>query len=450
SKDRSDYCQGPATQYISCNVQPCAEGGRDFRFQQCQAYNGVTLFDTRIKNSTWEPYNDVSKPCKLICRAQNGETRTLKDVIDGTSCDSARDLGICVQGICKPVGCDRVLGSTKPDDKCLVCDGDGRDCDTVVDSTRRHRLAQSVVNNVVVFPPEARSVRIKIDSLANVLLELRNGMGDSFQLNQLEQTFASRRLADIDGTLFTYQQDGDSVTYFARGPLEEPLQLQVRYEGDLPLIEFEYSTRREVSRPQSDEAARYIWKFGRWTVCSRDCGDGYQRRAVACLDRETGKRVTNDQCDMREMPSRRQSCNLQPCRNSGNPVYRWTPGTWGDCSVPCGAGQQKQSMLCEETTSSGSSVYVSQELCDRYVGRMPEVERACFGDDCPYWAAGNWADCSVTCGEGQQSRRLYCQRDPPEEDAAPVLVSHDQCPADKRPSEVQVCRQMECRQEPEP
>ncbi|GFR83412.1 A disintegrin and metalloproteinase with thrombospondin motifs 6 [Elysia marginata] len=140
----NDECQGSATRYISCNSQPCPRGTKDFRLQQCRAYNGEALYDTSIKNSTWEPVYDLSKPCELICTAQNGETRTFRpEVIDGTECDSARELGICVRGVCKRVGCDRILSSDKREDKCLVCDGNGSDCYTAARSTSRRRIPPS-------------------------------------------------------------------------------------------------------------------------------------------------------------------------------------------------------------------------------------------------------------------------------------------------------------------
>lgn len=51
-------------------------------------------------------------------------------VADGTPC-SPEGTGVCVRGRCVPTGCDRVIGSKKKFDKCMVCGGDGSACTKV-------------------------------------------------------------------------------------------------------------------------------------------------------------------------------------------------------------------------------------------------------------------------------------------------------------------------------
>lgn len=51
----------------------------------------------------------------------------MPQVADGTPC-SPEGTGVCVQGRCIPTGCDRVIGSKKRFDKCMVCGGDGSTC----------------------------------------------------------------------------------------------------------------------------------------------------------------------------------------------------------------------------------------------------------------------------------------------------------------------------------
>ena len=51
--------------------------------------------------------------------------------MDGTPCD-LRDgeRRVCVQGDCRPVGCDGMLGSPAREDLCRRCGGDGSGCIT--------------------------------------------------------------------------------------------------------------------------------------------------------------------------------------------------------------------------------------------------------------------------------------------------------------------------------
>ncbi len=53
-------------------------------------------------------------------------------MVDGTNCDLRDGLPrVCVDGECRPIGCDGMLGSKAVEDKCRVCGGDGSDCNTV-------------------------------------------------------------------------------------------------------------------------------------------------------------------------------------------------------------------------------------------------------------------------------------------------------------------------------
>lgn len=60
--------------------------------------------------------------------------------------------------------------------------------------------------------------------------------------------------------------------------------------------------------------------------------------------------------------------------------------------MQCGIGEQTQMMYCIETGARGDTVYVNDELCDRYADNHPLYKRACEGEseDCPYWATDAW------------------------------------------------------------
>ena len=77
------------------------------------------------------------------------------------------------------------------------------------------------------------------------------------------------------------------------------------------------------------------------------------------------------------------------------------PGHWGDCSVECGVGEQRQTMLCLETGEKGDSIYVDNELCERYSQKAREdYVRACVGEgeNCPQWQTTEWSQVRVGIG----------------------------------------------------
>ena len=56
-KEFSGQCTGPSVRYISCNLDPCAEG-TDFRAEQCTKHNDDALDGNYHK---WLPYKGKNK-----------------------------------------------------------------------------------------------------------------------------------------------------------------------------------------------------------------------------------------------------------------------------------------------------------------------------------------------------------------------------------------------------
>ncbi|XP_008707585.1 A disintegrin and metalloproteinase with thrombospondin motifs 4-like, partial [Ursus maritimus] len=78
-------------------------------------------------------------------------------VVDGTPC-SPDSSSVCVQGRCIHAGCDRVIGSKKKFDKCMVCGGDGSSCTKQSGSFRKFRYGY---NNVVTIPAGATHILVR-------------------------------------------------------------------------------------------------------------------------------------------------------------------------------------------------------------------------------------------------------------------------------------------------
>ncbi|TNM92149.1 hypothetical protein fugu_019161 [Takifugu bimaculatus] len=123
------YCLGERKRYRSCNIDACPAGSRNFREKQCADFDNMPF---RGKYYNWKPYAGGGvKPCALNCLAEgyNFYTERSPAVVDGTRCQ-ADSLDICINGECKHVGCDNILGSDAKEDRCRVCGGDGSTCET--------------------------------------------------------------------------------------------------------------------------------------------------------------------------------------------------------------------------------------------------------------------------------------------------------------------------------
>lgn len=85
----------------------------------------------------------------------------------------------------------------------------------------------------------------------------------------------------------------------------------------------------------------------------------------------------------------------------------WDSGNWSDCSVSCGQGMQTRHVLCKQLIDSDLHPEVPTNRCD--MRTRPESARSCTPKPCAEWTHGNWSECSVNCGRGRQNREVYCQ-----------------------------------------
>ncbi|XP_055302923.1 A disintegrin and metalloproteinase with thrombospondin motifs 9-like [Sitodiplosis mosellana] len=121
------YCAGMHKMYESCNTQACLIETFDFREKQCNNMNNST--------HSWTATHDVysGDECKLICtNERTKESSILKPkVIDGTPCNK-KSNDKCVNGVCRPAGCDNKLYSKAKLNKCGVCNLNDDVCEDIL------------------------------------------------------------------------------------------------------------------------------------------------------------------------------------------------------------------------------------------------------------------------------------------------------------------------------
>eukprot|EP00118_Oscarella_pearsei_P006997 m.32924 g.32924 ORF g.32924 m.32924 type:complete len:767 (+) comp31728_c0_seq3:100-2400(+) len=421
----SGGCQPPtdSSQFRSCNVDDCPFGSKDFRAVQCSRYD-AELYDG--KYHTWIPYSSESanlNPCQLFCLSleENFYTRRNLRVTDGTKCGNN---GVCVQGQCRPIGCDCVLDSPKQFDKCGVCGGDGSSCLVISNKFIDTNIRIGHYNEIARIPQTAYNVRVTEDIATANFLAVADING-TYIVNGNFRTVPSGSYHGA-GTVFVYSRSTNGKeTIQAKGPLQRQIILHLLcYAGNQGIsLSYTLKTNRQPTLPSS-----YYYRIGMYSECSASCGGGTQTRQVDCTHLDTGSPADGSFCAGLARPVGVRDCALQLCDAKWNII-----GDWSTCSVSCGNGSRTREVVCQR-----EGIGVAERECRGQ--KKPRSVKECNTFGCPSWRAEAWLECSRTCGDGQRRRIVACYY--PKYRRA---VKERYCRPDSRPEEVEACDLGECR-----
>ncbi|XP_009668707.2 papilin isoform X2 [Struthio camelus] len=442
-------CTEPTQNYRSCNIQSCPEGSRDFRAEQCAEFDGTEFQGKKYK---WLPYYGAPNKCELNCipKGENFYYRHKEAVIDGTTCEPGK-RDICVQGVCQAVGCDNMLDSTKKEDKCLQCGGDGSTCYGVKGNFDVASLPKGY-NQIFIIPMGATSIHIKEVMPSRNFLAVKNVRGE-YYLNG-HWTIDFSRALHVASTVMHYDRgsEGDLApeVLHARGPTTEPLVIELISQEPNPGVQYEYYL------PVQGQSSGYSWSYSSWSECSSECGGGFQSRLVFCtIDNEI---YPDYMCRNKPQPDNNRTCGRQACPQTKRTSYvylpqawnhsgtrtsqmkRWKTGEWGSCSATCGGGTQTRSVYCAAYDGQSAQGVVDNAECMAFA-QQPRSSQPCNMRQCATWSMGPWSECSASCGEGVQTRTVTCrtQQGSQAQDFA--------CQIEPKPSATQPCLQENCIQE---
>ncbi|KAG7254204.1 hypothetical protein CRUP_038540, partial [Coryphaenoides rupestris] len=375
--DGGHNCVGPDKSFSSCNVQDCSEGSKDFREEQCSQFDGSDFQGKRYK---WLPYyGGCGEPCELNCmpRGENFFYRHRSAVADGTPCHPGR-RDICVDGVCKRLGCDQPAGLLQQEDACLQCGGSGRSCRRVHNTFTTNGLPNGY-NQMLIIPVGATSIRIAETVPTRNYLAIKNLRGEYYLNGHWVIEFS--RSTPVAGTVLFYQRGAEGgntpETIVGRGPTTEPLVIEMISQELNQGVDFEYYL------PNGRSREGYFWSYGSWTPCS------FQSRLVFCaIDNEA---YPDYLCASLPRPSSNRTCNAQACPQTRRVaflygplmwsqaqrprtlVYSWKTGEWNACSVTCGGGSQLRSVQCVSHDASGPRV-VEDTVCSAHTEAPPTLQ----------------------------------------------------------------------------
>ncbi|XP_053513353.1 A disintegrin and metalloproteinase with thrombospondin motifs 12 isoform X2 [Artibeus jamaicensis] len=422
------YCTGERKRYRLCNVHPCRPGAPTFRQMQCSEFDTVPY-----KNEfySWFPVFSPAHPCELYCRPIDGQfsEKMLDAVIDGTPCfEGGNSRNVCINGICKRVGCDYEIDSNATEDRCGVCLGDGSACQTVRKMFKQKEGSGYV--DIGLIPKGARDIRVMEVKGAGNFLAIRSEDPEKYYLNGgfIIQWNGNYKLA---GTVFQYDRKGDLEKLMATGPTNESVWIQLLFQVTNPGIKYEYTIRKD-GIDNDVEKLMYSWQYGPWTECSVTCGTGVRRQTAHCVRKGHGM-VKATFCDPETQPNGRQKkCHEKDC------PPRWWAGEWEACSATCGPhGEKTRTVLCIQTMGSDEQALPAKD-CQHLLKPKPLV--SCNRDVlCPSdWTVGNWSECSVSCGGGVRIRSVTCAKnhnepcDVTRKPNSRALCGLQQCPSSRR------------------
>ncbi|XP_062308696.1 A disintegrin and metalloproteinase with thrombospondin motifs 10 [Osmerus eperlanus] len=418
------YCLGERKRFRSCNMDECPAGSHDFREMQCSEFDGVPF---RGKFYTWKPYRGGGvKSCSLNCLAEgyNFYTERAPAVVDGTPC---RDdsLDVCVNGECKHVGCDRILGSDVREDRCRTCGGDGSSCE-VVEGVFNDSLPEGGYEEVVVIPKGSVFIHIQELNVSLNYLVLK-GKGDQYFING-KLTIDTPRTFDIAGTTFHYRRPVDKPeTLQALGPTNISLIIMVLVREDNPGIHYHFNP--PVSR---DLLSGYAWHYTSWAYCSSPCAGGVQLQQVVCKKQADHSVVYNHFCDRKSKPKdKKRACNSEPCSPN------WWTGDWSECSRSCNGGLRTREVLCKRRVSPSEHKVQDDSAC---TSPPPPLTEPCSTHTCPpEWLALDWSECNPGCGPGFRHRVVLCKSG-----ESGDTVPESRCPKHGRPTSRVRCNLQRC------
>ncbi|XP_023166272.2 papilin isoform X2 [Drosophila hydei] len=416
-----DMCSGGSRRYYSCNTQDCPEEDPDFRAMQCSRFD-YTKFDGVLY--TWVPYTNAANPCELNCmpKGERFYYRQREMVVDGTRCND-KDLDVCVNGQCMPVGCDMMLGSEAKEDKCRKCGGDGSTCKTIKNTYTSSDLSAGY-NDLLLVPQGATNIRIQESAPSNNYLACRNQTGHYYLNGNWRIDFP--RPMFYAGAWWNYERKPlgfaapDQLT--CSGPITESIYIIMLVQDKNVSVDYEYSIPESLSHSQPDA---HTWTHREFGPCSASCGGGIQSRQVTCNNRINLQEVDEALCEAQTKPVESQACGTEPC------APHWVEGEWSKCSKGCGSdGFQNRTVSCERISSDGVHTAEDDAVCLKQVGNKPATTQECNRDvkNCPKYHLGPWKPCDKLCGEGKETRKVTCFI---EENGHKRVLPEEDCVEDK-------------------
>ncbi|OCT67000.1 A disintegrin and metalloproteinase with thrombospondin motifs 13-like [Xenopus laevis] len=212
----------------------------------------------------------------------------------------------------------------------------------------------------------------------------------------------------------------------------------VRKDGNisypLPHSKCSKIPRPHTGKPCGMEPCPVRWRY-KTGSCSVSCGGGILQRVLYCAkypqEEESEEQIVSDlECQHLPHPQGQEPCNQQPC------PPRWKVAEATPCSAACGYGISKQRVVCVQT-KDGEEKEMDLGSCAQQ--EKPPSLIPCIINCFYSWEVSAWSQCSVTCGNGIQSRQDICSNLKTRQPVSPAFCRNAPKPITVRGCSAQSC-----------
>ncbi|EFX88574.1 hypothetical protein DAPPUDRAFT_191054 [Daphnia pulex] len=368
--------------------------------------------------------------------------------------------------IFQTIGCDGIVGSDKRPDACGVCGGSNSTCQIVSGIFTEPQLPPGY-NLVAQLPKGACHVNITEFKPSRNYLALRRSDGTFVFNGNWAINWSGEYQAA--GTTFAYRRQ-DTITpelITTQGPLTEPIDIMVIYQQINPGIKYEYmlplgvANSNIVPRP-SNNPSPTVQKLQAIdpnvaTPPPHRRGPRRHPNGKGFVWKQVGFSECSKTCgggvqqalivcvrDRDQVPVADHRCKEEDrppsetvrCGPKPCPAD-WVLGEWTPCTVTCGDGIQTRDLTCKQEISATLTMRVNEAACLGAAPLVPRV-RNCNLGHCAKWHTSDWGKCSTSCGKGMRHRRVYCQGFDGRD------VGESDCSATEKPSGSDICDMGSC------
>ncbi|KRF83490.1 uncharacterized protein Dvir_GJ24366, isoform D [Drosophila virilis] len=411
------YCLGSRKKYRSCNTHPCPPGTVDPREQQCYDMNGKNFKIPGIKpDSKWIPKyglnTHVTDKCKLYCRLEDDSAYFLLQemVKDGTTC-TVDSFDKCVNGICRPAGCDNELNSIAKLDKCGVCEGRNDTCEeftgnVYVSDLLKQKKPPLSLYYVTTIPKGASNIVITQPGYPDQNYIVVSDDKHVAFLNRDKVVTPYAKTYSYGGVTLDYNGSNSTIervntTYswkLTRDLIVEIISIDLSAAKNQNTILISYTYTLDKPIIAEAEVEIYRWQMQAWSSCDSLC-QGTMHRQAACISTTQGLKVAAQYCDESAMPKAEyRNCNTD-C------ILTLNTTSISECSAACGElGTREKAFNCIQTfpdIQRPNIVDMSYCQLKFEIVRHEQCREGC-------WNYTDWSTCTQTCGTGTQVREVRC------------------------------------------